>query len=337
MSAKASLTRSILMNGSLSSQRMSPAWQRRIEIVFGYCERKQAHIAHHDVRRLHGLLRDGRLVADEIRTGFATVQNLIAQVPGPVPPPAPTPPENVDPRISDALRAVGHYDRPAFVLAAIPRRALNLRALFEARNSPLVALLEQPPRLRQSGFDLTADINSRIVEGRLRRSFVQDYKLLEIHRDGIVIFVAPGGQDRLCWARQNRQQSYYLINQLALIEMVYLFFQLIQRVYEDTLQPGEAYEVEMRILHLRRGNHNFHLEAGALDRYGGREEAEASAESRVIRVELHYGADSPERAAFLLVADLYTWMGFEEERIPYTTVTDGLRVIDSGEIVTVGE
>ncbi|MBZ0145141.1 MAG: hypothetical protein K8F56_16340 [Rhodocyclaceae bacterium] len=310
---------------------------RKTEIVFGYCERRRAHVAHYDVRRLHSLLRDGRLLADEIRGGFATVQHMIGQVPSPTSPPTPTPPENINPRIDEALQAVGHYDRPAFVLAAVPRRSLNLRALFESRRTPLVELLEHPPTLRQSGFGITADINSRIVEGRLRRSLIEGFTLLEVHRDGVLIFVAPGDQSRLCWGREDRQESRFLINQLALIEMVYLFSLFSQQVYEGVLQPGEIYDLEMRVLRLRQGNHNFYLEAGVLHRHGGHDEAEAHTESRQERAELRYGADTPGRAAFLLLAELYAWMEFEEERIPYAADVDGVKSIDPTQITAAGQ
>lgn len=309
--------------------------QRRVELVFGYCERKRAHVSHHDVRRLHTLLRDGRFVAEEIREGFAELQNLIAQAPAALPPP--TPPENITPRIDAALEAVGHLDRPAFVLAATPTRALNLRALFETRRSPLVNLLEQPPTIRRAGFGIASDINSRIVEGRLRRSLVENYTLIEIHRDGVIIFAAPGDQERLCWGRERRQEERFLVNQLALIEMTYLFCQFTYQVYEDTLEPGELLDLGMRILRLRRGDQNFFLEAGALDRIGGRDEAAAPAESTAARAEVRFGVDSPGRAAFLLVAELYAWMGFEEERIPYTLDVEGVRSIDPEQIAEAGQ
>lgn len=137
--------------------------------------------------------------------------------------------------------------------------------------------------------------------------------------------------------RERRQKHYFLINQLALIEMVYLFCQLTHQVYDGVLQSGEAYDLEMRILHLRRGDHNFYLEAGAIDRYGSRGGTVAPAESKTVRVEAHYGIDTPGRAAFLIVAELYAWMGFEEERIPYTIELESVRSINPDQIVEAGQ
>src|SRR5262249_13956161 len=61
--------------------------QRRIELLFGYCERKQSRVVHFDVERLHVLLRDGRRLSADIRSGFealqATLESRLAERPLP--------------------------------------------------------------------------------------------------------------------------------------------------------------------------------------------------------------------------------------------------------------
>jgi hypothetical protein len=145
---------------------------RKIEILFGYCERKQAQVTHYDISRLHALLRDGRRFDSEVRLGFEALQAMIQSIGTSIPISA-SPPENVEARIDDALRAFGRHDKPAFVLMSAPKRTLDLRSLFETRDTPLVDLLEDPPRLRDSGFGLDSDHHSRIVEGRLRRAVLE--------------------------------------------------------------------------------------------------------------------------------------------------------------------
>jgi hypothetical protein len=309
---------------------------RRIELLFGYCERKQAHVTHSDVARLHTLLRNGRHFDLEIRQQFEALRAIIEETRA-FPPSPSTPPENVEARIFDALRAAGRHVKPAFVLTSVPERALNLRPLFEARDKPLVDLLEDPPQLRHSGFDLNAGSHSRIIEGRLRRAVLEGHELLEFHRDGVAIFIAPGDGDRLCWSRKERQLEAYLINQMALVEMTYLFCLVAQHLYEDHLQAGERFELQMQILRLNKGAQNFILEPGPLEGFRTAQIQQAQTASRTFSTGVCYGLDLPKRAAVLLLSELYNWLGYEENQIPYTTLSEGVRVIDPEQISRAGQ
>lgn len=309
---------------------------RQIEIVFGYCERKQSHVVHRDVGHLHTMLRDGLRFDTEIRLGFEALQGMIEGM-ATSPPNPPTTPEDVDLRIDTALVAAGRHEQPAFVLAAIPKRELNLRPLFEARDTPLVELLENPPRLRRSGFDLNVDINSRIIEGRLRRTVLEDFELLEFHRDGVAIYVAPGDGNRLCWGRSQLQRDGYLINQVALVEMTYLFCLLVKRLYEGHLRQEESFDLQMQLLRLSMAGRNFVLQPGALNGFGSGHWQPAPTGSMTFETDVCFGIHCPERMAVLLLSELYTWMGYEESRIPYTADNEGARVVDPEQIRMLGQ
>jgi hypothetical protein len=209
---------------------------------------------------------------------------------------------------------------------------LDLRGLFESRDHSLVQLLENPPKVRLGGFDLRSGRNSQIV-GRLRRSVTEEYKLLEVHRDGVVVFAAPGDRDRLCWARKERQNDHFLINQLALVEMTYLFCLLVQILCGDKLASGEQVELQLQICRLGKGNNNFLLETGTLNDWS-MDVRQAPADSVLVRSEVRYGIDSPERWAVIILFELYAWFGYEEDQIPYTIVTEEGRVVDPSQIST---
>jgi hypothetical protein len=310
---------------------------RRVEILFGYCERKQAQVTHHDVERLQALLRDGRRLDSEIRENFQSLHAMLEDLRDQRAPERPASPlVNVEDRLNDALRAVGLSELPAFMLAAIPPRTLNLRSLFESRQAPLVQLLEHPPELRSSGFNIISDYNSRIHEGRVRRALADNYKLLELHRDGLAVFVARGDQDGLCWGRLERQREAFLINQLALIEMTYLFSRFVDTAFESHIEPGSEVRVDLRLLHLAlNGNHSY-LESGLLGRFGRSNLRQAPGESFEASTTYSYKENAPERVAVLLVAEVYAWFGFEEDRIPYTTSAPGGRIIDRDALASVG-
>lgn len=302
---------------------------RKSEIFFGYCVRRQAHVTHYGVERIQALLRDGRRLDVEVREGFQSLQASIEELRSLRGAPTGQPIENAEERINAALHMVGLDTEPAFVLSAIPSRRINLRSLFESRNSLSVRLIENPPYLRSAGFNLDAGGNSRIVEGRLRRAVIDCYKLLEFHRDGLAVFAATGGDEFLCWGRERRQTNAYLINQVALVESVYLFTLLVSQLYSEHLEAGDEVALEIRALRMSREGIPFNLEGGRADRWSsvaGTKSAPAGEMSLSTKFSLI--SDMPERAAVLLLSEVYSWFGFEEDKIPYTKITPAGRVVD---------
>lgn len=303
---------------------------RKSEIFFGYCVRRQAHVTHYGVERIQALLRDGRRLDAEVREGFQSLQASIEELRNLRTAPAEQAVENVDERINAALHVAGLDKEPALVLAATPPRKINLRSLFESRRSPSAVLIEEPPCLRKSGFNLDVDENSRIVEGRLRRAVSDGSKLLEAHRDGLALFAASGNQEFLCWGRENRQRNIYLINQIALVESVYLFTLLTYRLYSDQVDANDEVGLEMRILRTNQEKIPFVLEAGRLDRWTSVVGTKSAPDGNMsVSTKFLFGTDSPERAAVLLLSEVYSWFGFEEDKIPYTKVTPAGRVVDT--------
>ena len=104
---------------------------RKVEILFGYCERKQSHVAHHDVEDLQALLRDGSRLDNEIRENFQSLHAMLEELRNLRTPEKPIAQiENVENRKNDALSSVGLHEKPAFMLSAIPDHAINLRSLL---------------------------------------------------------------------------------------------------------------------------------------------------------------------------------------------------------------
>ena len=193
---------------------------RRTEIVFGYCERKHAKVPHNSLAKIHSLIHDGQRLSSDFRDGMESIRALVEQMRDRLPvggsdlqvAKSSRQPRDADigARVRSAIEAAGLATVPAFVLVAFPEAKITVEALFESRNAPLVQILQNPPEIRNSGFDITVDHTSHIVNGTLRRSVVQESKLLEMHKDGLVIFVNRGDQDGLCWGdplNSNRRTS----------------------------------------------------------------------------------------------------------------------------------
>ncbi|MBI2360557.1 MAG: ATP-binding protein [Deltaproteobacteria bacterium] len=293
---------------------------RRVEIVFGLCQRRAATVGHLTVERIHTLLRDGSRLDEEIREGFQNLEAALARLhetPSTFPPPDPEERRRVtEQRINDALAAARLSDKPALLLAAVPRTPASIGEIFESRSAPAVQLLDRPPELRTSGFDLDTGGPSRIVAGALRRSVLPECKVLDLYPDGTLIFATRGDGDGLCWGRANRQTSWPLINQLVLAETALLFVELAYRLYAGHLTTGTLVDLHLRILRLRHGTQTARLEAGTLG--SSRDVRVAADESGLFEAQLQFGTDPPEVAALRLIAKVYNWFTFESDRIPYT-------------------
>jgi hypothetical protein len=336
---------------------------KRTGVVFGYCERKQGNVQHYDVARLQSALRDGLRLDDHIRDGFQSLQVLlktltetaqgaktelpavVTKVPAleqagsavPAPRPLTFTNNEIEARTAEALRVVGLSIAPALVLRSIPAGKMDIRELFESKTAPLVKLLEQPISLRDSGFDLSVDGASHIVAGSLRRSVSPEAKLLEVHRDGMVIFITRGDDGGLCWGRKERQATANLINQLVLVETVYLFFRFCYAVYDATAGRTSAISVELELLRTSSEGRDCVLERGAISDWGGTRMKPAPGQSKTFSITVNRTIDSPERSALLLLSEIYAWFGFEEDQIPYTAGTGGDRVIDPEGLVAAGK
>ncbi|MEP7012316.1 MAG: hypothetical protein ABJC13_18490 [Acidobacteriota bacterium] len=296
---------------------------RRIEILFGLCERKNDSVRHSSVERIHGLLRDGLRFDQEVRDGFQSLQESLEtlrsyqaqegsharRV------------KEFDEQLAEALSAVGLNNKPVFAISAWPRRILDLGELFTSKESELVKLIEKPPEIRSSGFKILSGQGSRIVRGGIRRSVTAGFRLLELSRSGIMIYVSEGDQDGLCWSRNEKQADWNLINQLALVESTYLFCLLFERVCQLCLQEGDEVVYDLRLLRMDRNGENCRLESGMLDRYGSGFVFKSPEGSGVFTISARSGIESAARVAFLLLASLYSWFGIEEERVPYSRET----------------
>ena len=345
----------------------------RADILVGYCERKHTAVTHLEAARLHGLIARG-MKADEILERLDGLNTLLAgmqAVPGNVPGTPlsdasdtgslqqgqkrviPTPstnvksaawepssyvrvlPSNIDGRIHEARQAVGLEGSPAFILAAAPRGPANMLDLFASRNTPLVAMIERPPEIRVSGFDLATDIESHIVRGQLRRAAAPEFKLLEIHRDGLIVFINRGDGEGLSRSQSSSPESR-LINQLVLIENIYLFTLLVSQAL-GTRIPGDCdvgYRAELA--DVGSNEVSCYLESGPLGDWRDAPKRSANAASINVQATVPI-ATLPGRTAYLILSEIYLRFGFELDRIPYTKVVDDIgETIDPMAIVKAG-
>jgi hypothetical protein len=209
---------------------------RMVGSYVGYFERTQATVAPSTVQYLRERLKDG-VRFGELSTRLESLQAILARL---APSAAPVgqeslAPETIRDRIERARAAGGFENTPTLFLASWAREGVEVPSLFEGRLAPIVRLLEDPPRLRPTGFSLAGRGRlSEIVEGQLRRVTVPGSRLLELWRDGCLVAILPGGDLHLCWGMNSTPQTGLKINNFALAETTYILATLALRVCEFT-------------------------------------------------------------------------------------------------------
>jgi hypothetical protein len=284
-------------------------------VVYAYFERRASTSAPISAQEVQTLMRDGLVLraAIDARTGIVelTSDSEVAESPS-------------GPNAKDVLDATtvlaneaGLGTEPLYTLAAAPTAATSARSMFASADHPIVKLLTSPPMIRPSGFDLRTLQTPDIVGGQSRRSVLPGYKGIELTADGILSFVATGGDEYLSWGNREPHDPYR-INPVALLESILLFCKLAWGLYELCSPPPKTLELCLQLKHMCVGGKPPLLRPYSIgehilpwDQKVG-PYCDATLWSRASLV------DGPHAAAFSLAATLYQWFGIEHDKIPYT-------------------
>jgi hypothetical protein len=241
-------------------------------------------------------------------------------------------------RLEAAIQLAQLTEHPVFALAAKPWPDARFKTLFAGNDVPLVWHFNNPPKLRKAGFSLEHDGNSRIVAGELRRTIIQGWKVLELWRDGILIYAVDAFVQPF-WGSPRSDGSLQL-NPLALAEPVYLFAELSRLIYQESTQKPKHVEYRVRFERLAQDGKPASLSEGPLDPIffasGQRHDAWASDMERAITID--WGDDiDPGEVAYELVQEVYHWFGISDDGIPYTKKNpNGATVIDRDSLINAG-
>lgn len=287
------------------------------ETMLAYCERSHDRARRMSPDRFQALLRDGLRYSDYIQGRLEALQAAV---------------DRLDERAAPGFNALQRYPAcrdiavraanlvrlPVFALIALPDQVVDLTELFAARGAALVRLLENPPQIRDAGFNIQADINSAIVAGESRRSVSPDHNVLEMYRDGVIVYAVRADGSGLCWPGQRQPPQ---INPIYLVEHVYLFALLCHQV----LVPRGGRRCSIR-LELDRMWPQAPVPApDGIPALLGRPIPHAG---EVVQAAWDMQEVSPERFAAQLIAEIYWRFGIEADRIACTRVRDGQREVD---------
>ena len=158
---------------------------------------------------------------------------------------------------------------------------------------------------------------------------IAGYKLLEIWADGCIVFVADGGADFLSWG--NKSDSKLRINQLVLIETTYLFIKFVNDVLAKADPKPDTVLYRAALCRMTVEEPAILFPGNLMHFPHGHQEAQGS--DKDIVISFTYGTD-PRLIAFELVARVYRWFGFDEEKIPYKeTTASGKWIVSPDQIV----
>jgi len=296
--------------------------------VVGFFQRKGERVAHWSSEELHHAFKDGLRFDDhlsEIRETFEKIlaNNKTKQSTG-------IALSIKEQRIKNAISALGLKDNITYVLYGYPDIDLEIKGLFESRQANIVKLIDGPPVLRYAGFDISTYEQSRIIDGEVRRSIIKPYKLLEVWRDGLIIFVAPGDDDFLCWGNYNKQ-DLLKVNTIALVESVYLFILFITEVFKAGEVPKCDVHIGLQVLNIPKGR-KFGLPKRPHQFFANFDLAYIQSDVIIAEETIRWNQEKVEVLAYRILCGFYRKFGLEDEFIPYVKEVDGQKVIDVDKI-----
>ncbi len=315
---------------------------KKNEVIFGYIERKRANALSKNVQHLHGLIKDGLRFESIVNQQLGNIQGLLQQhLKGHEQEITSAVQINIEAsaraRIDGAISELGLQNELAYVLAAVPMDQIEIPSLFQSRKSEIVSLIENPPEIRPSGFDLNTGESVRFREGELLKTINYEYKSLELWRDGILIFAATGGTDFLCWPGKPGVKPK--INQLVLIESTILFAELSKAIFLYAEPKPKKIQYKLEIRNMPGNDTSFGLIPGPLRKFPSLSGDIHPAPGSKLRSEITWEGNeiNPGNLAFRILCKVYSWFGIAHDQIPYTKVVNGELIISREDIKKAGE
>ena len=290
-----------------------------IGAYFGYFERKRDFIPSVSIAKIQQQLSAGLQWASIHERLSAMETKIDALTPSRKAPSKITTilrPERVM-RIKKARITVGRDDAPLIYFDASAESPCIFPTLFKSRSQRVVRLIENPPQLRQNGFEIWADRSSAIIEGRVRRNVIAGHRLIELWEDGEFIFVGEVDEDFLGWSVGSTGTRPIHISNFVLAEATLHFCWLMRWIFEEADPKPSVLRLAVGLANLNRS---------------GPATLSDIPEGKIRAMSLSYSAPSPDREffefaewdsydpaqlAYRLLKNVYVWFGFNADRMPY--------------------
>lgn len=238
-----------------------------------------------------------------------------------------------DNRAGAAAHDGGFNEVSTFFLLAFPVEAAEIPDIHGGPATPIIQLLANPPSLRSTGFDLTVGGEVRVVRSGLRRLCLPGQMLLELHRDGALIFLANAWNALCYWGDAQQDPTDPLrINPLGLAETTYNFVELSRCVSEYLRPPSRGFGFDLGMWRMEYNGHRASLGPGSLrDRAYQRRRGfrPARETSHLVRFDWLTPTIDVGIIVYRLLEEFYAWFGLTSDDVPYSMVKEpGQRRID---------
>ena len=312
--------------------------KKQVEIVFGYAQRKGDTSKPNSVVDLQQALRSGINYGSLLKERFDGVEALIRSS-GVSALGKNNDTENlkknkvsrIEQRIATALEYEGLKDNRNVSIAAYPNEALELKTIFLSTPDSIRKKLENPPILRRGGWNLRTLDRAKILRGEMIRVGNGKRIMVDLYRDGTMIFAGQGDHQFLAWHDAEEQK----INPIALVEILYEFFAFYRLVIEDFEKKPSEFTARFSLKNLHQGNVKTGLapfEAGAFAQLFGHEKQDASDAEMTVQKRFMTEGYDPTVYAYEMAKEIYLWFGLEEDKVPYVKKDNGKKFIDIGTI-----
>jgi hypothetical protein len=247
---------------------------KRSEVVFGYVERRQSSVPPSSVQQIHALLQSG-LRMREISSQYGLIQDTLQQLVDAQNgiSEAQTAHANAEQRSAEfnrdkkqALAAGGFESIPNVLLAAYPVEPVRMRGLFDPAESDLIQVLQSPPKLKGNGWDLAIDEPMLNIHGRMRRSVRPGWKLLQLTRDGVLMFLARGDDGFLSFSANQKPDGPLFIVPFVLAHSVYVFSLFAQQVFTYATPRPSAVRYVLQLRNMENEKHPALLHPNHLEK-----------------------------------------------------------------------
>jgi hypothetical protein len=214
---------------------------------------------------------------------------------------------------------------PLYLLGAAPKAHVRVPTLTRAEG--VRRFLENPPRARESGWNLLTYERAELLPGPRLHIQNGERKFFDLHEDGTFTAIAAvaGFLGHGRWDFSTRP----LINGLALVEYTYEFVSFYERLLHEYLEPRPEqvrFTVGLRNAQFEHQAQarRLQLAAGRVgDFYGfDRDAREAPASDFSDSLDAQVSEDEPHiepgLVAYELLRRVFNAFGFTDEAVPYT-------------------
>jgi hypothetical protein len=283
----------------------------------GFFERKQDVIPPITISRLHQQFSAGQQWSSINQRLLAIEANMSSWgIAGPTKKSTGISDQELTQRLKSARIAVGRDDAPIVYFLASAEGHCDFPTLFISRAQRIVRLIENPPQVRPDGFEIWADGASEIIQGALRRSMLLGHRLLDLWKDGLFIFIAPGDEDFLGWRMGGSEKPIHISN-FVLAESTLVFCWLLRFIFELADPKPQSIRLTVGFDNLTRPAGPATLRDAPEARMpAGYCRAAPGPKLEVYQFAALDGYDA-ERLSFLLIQDIYHAFGFESVSIPF--------------------